>query len=43
MDLKPQTLPNTIIVGDLNTPLPPIGMSSKQKSAKKLQNKPHVR
>jgi hypothetical protein len=32
MDLKSQIDPNTMVVGDFNTPLSPIGRSSRQKN-----------
>jgi hypothetical protein len=36
MDLKSQIDPNTVVVGDFNTPLSPIGRSSRENSTKKF-------
>jgi hypothetical protein len=35
-DLKAHTDPNTVVVGDFNTPLSPIDRSSKQKTNKEI-------
>jgi hypothetical protein len=38
MDLRAQIDPNSMIVGDLNTPLSPVDRSVRQKINKELQN-----
>jgi exonuclease III len=42
MDLRAQTDPNTVIVGDLNTPLSPIGRSSGKKINKETSELLHT-
>jgi hypothetical protein len=42
MDLKTQIDPSTVIVGALNTPLSPIGRSSRQKINKEISEKVHL-
>jgi hypothetical protein len=37
-DLRPQIDPNTVVVGDFNTPLSPIDRSSRQKIHKEILN-----
>jgi hypothetical protein len=42
MDLKAQIDPNTVIVGDLNTPLSPTDRSSRQKINKETSKLIHT-